>query len=164
MVEVRIETLGAERFVRGFNRFEAEMRDLREPFGVIAEDFAETAERNFGAVGTPEKWAPLSPEYAKWKAKVRPGRQILVFDGKMYESLRGVRTGFGPDTVRDIQAQRAEFGTTVPYAIFHQTGTRKMPRRKPVQLTDQDKRRWARVIHEWAVKGLEWVESTRARM
>ena len=164
MVVVSIQTLGAERFVRGFNRFEAEMRNLSEPFGVIAEDFAEITERNFGAQGTPEKWRPLSPKYAKWKSRVRPGRQILVFDGTMYASLRGVRNGTGPGTIRQIYPKRAEFGTMVPYAIYHQTGTRKMPARKPVQLTEEDKKRWGRIIHEWAVKGLEWVESTRSRM
>ena len=164
MVVVSIETLGTERFVRGFNRFEEEMKDLREPFGVIADDFTETVERNFGAQGTPEKWSPLSPKYRAWKARVRPGAPILIFDGRMYESLRGVSRGPTADTVRQIYPQRAEFGTIVPYAIFHQTGTRNMPRRKPVQLTDQDKKRWARIIHEWAVKGLEWIESTRGRM
>ncbi|MCC6131042.1 MAG: phage virion morphogenesis protein [Acidobacteria bacterium] len=164
MVVISIRTLGGERFVRGFNRFAEEMKDLREPFGVIAQDYAEIAERNFTAEGSPVKWAPLSPRYARRKARLRPGRPILQFDGTLYASLRGVADGSGPGTVRQIYPRRAELGTIVPHAIYHQKGTRFMPAREPEQLTERDKERWARILHEWVIKGLEWVENTRGRM
>jgi len=166
MVIVSITTLGGERFVRGFNRFAEEMKDLTEPFGAIAEDYAEIAGRNFASEGSPEKWAPLSPRYAARKAKLRPGRPILQFDGTLYASLRGVADGSGPDTVRLIYPKRAEIGTMVSYAIHHQFGAPRagLPRRSPEQLTERDKERWGRIIHEWVIKGLDWIKQTRGRM
>lgn len=166
MVEVSIKTIGTENFVRGFNRFEAQMKDMREVFEILAVDFGDIVTKNFAMKGTPEKWRPLSPGYAKWKAKKRPGAPMLVFNGDLYESLRGVRDPGGrANTIRQIYPKRAEFGTIDPKAAHHHFGAPRahLPRRKVVQLTEMDKKRWARIIHEWAVKGLAWIEGQRGK-
>jgi phage gpG-like protein len=38
------------------------------------------------------------------------------------------------------------FGTRVPYAAFHQTGTRRMPARKPVELSERNRRKVVKII------------------
>ena len=147
MVTVTIETLGAERFVRAFNRIASDMTDFREPFADIYDNFCGIEERSFKAQGLPDRWVPLSPRYAAWKRKHYPGKKILERTG----ALKAAMTGSGPGAVRVIGHRSAEFGTDIPYARYHQSGTRYMPRRKVVQLTDAMKVGWGRIIHQWAV-------------
>lgn len=148
---ITIETLGDERFVRGFNRIPDDVKDLSVPFAEIYRDFTLVNHRNFLAQGYPLHWVPLSPQYAAWKQKHFPGLPILVRSGEMRDSLASTGAGMGPGAIREIHARDAWFGTSVRYARFHQTGTRRMPRRKPVQLADEDKVRWGRIIHRWFV-------------
>ena len=153
MVELHIETLGDERFVRGFSRFLDDVKDMSPAFELIYADFQDVEAEIFKAHGTPEKWKQLSPDYAAWKAKVRPGRPILVFDGHLKESL----TGKNAHSVKKIGKLEAEFGTDLPYAHYHQYGGGRLPKRKPVQLTDPIRERWAKIVHKWAYEELKKV-------
>ena len=75
-----------------------------------------------------EQWAPLSPTYAAWKAKHYPGRGILQREGRLYNSL-SAQSG---DTIFRVTPTSAEFGTKVPYAVYHQAedrGAAPFPRR-----------------------------------
>jgi phage gpG-like protein len=145
---LRVDSLGYERFVRAFNRIPDNVKDFREPLTEIYQDFLGIERRNFSARGRPEAWRPLSPKYAAWKARHFPGKPLLELTGNLKASL----LGSGAAAVRDIRETRATFGTAVRHAIFHQLGTRRMPRRKPVQIADEDKVRWGRIVHVWAVK------------
>ena len=145
MVILSIETIGTERFIRGFNRFNAQMVDLREPLNEIANDFYKVEERNFRAGGRPERFQQLSPKYAARKAKIAPGAPIMVLHG----NLKGALTGRPKEVskampIRDIQKQSGEFGARGPYVNRHQQGTFGMPQRKIVQLTENTKRRWGK--------------------
>ena len=75
-----------------------------------------------------EKWAPLNPTYAAWKAKHYPGRGILQREGRLFDSLQGS----GGDSIIRVTPTGAEFGTKVPYAVYHQAedrGKAPFPRR-----------------------------------
>jgi phage gpG-like protein len=76
-------------------------------------------------------FAPLSPRYARYKAKHYPNAPILVRTGRLFRSL----TTNTDDTIADIQPDHLTFGTRVPYALYHQLGTRKMPARPPIKLS-----------------------------
>jgi len=54
-----------------------------------------------------------------------------------------------PFQIRDITATQAVLGTSVPYGVFHQLGTKRMPARPPIQLSESDKNRWGKLVHEW---------------
>jgi phage virion morphogenesis protein len=60
--------------------------------------------------GTP--WVPLSPKYAKWKAKKRPGVKMLKFDAHMLGDM--FHPEVGPDYV--------DIGTNALYGAIHQFG------------------------------------------
>lgn len=67
-------------------------------------------------------WAP----YGSWSAEAgQPAR--LVRSGRLLESLTSLR-----GAPNDIGPKQATFGTNVPYAQFHQDGTRQMPMREVV--------------------------------
>ena len=98
-----------------------------EPIFIKAKKKLEAANvANFTAQGLPVGgWAPLDPTYAAWKMARFPGRPMLIGDGSLFRSVANLSRGvssFGPT--------RAEFGTNVEYAKFHQYGTSKMPKRK----------------------------------
>jgi len=81
---------------------------------------------NFAANGLPAGgWAPLDPQYAAFKAAKFPGRPTLVGNGRLFRSVATMSSGLS-----SISPTKAEFGTNVEYAKFHQYGTRKMPKRK----------------------------------
>lgn len=58
------------------------------------------------------KWRALSPGYAKWKAKKRPGRPILKFDFHM----------LGDQLSYQVDASGLMVGTAAPYGAIHQFG------------------------------------------
>lgn len=145
------EVEGEEQLKRAFSRFGEYAQDLRDEFKEIARDFHETVEQKqfategaYGAGG----WAPLSPGYAAWKGKNYPGMPILQLTGRLMESL----TGKTSDTIEEIGRQDFRLGTKAPYAIYHQKGTGRMPARPIIKLTEDDKRRWTKIIHIGLVK------------
>jgi len=151
LVVISIDTVGTERFVRGFNRGIDRVTDLRPVFEEIRDDFYKVEERNFKRGGYPQKHTALSPAYAAWKAKRAPGKPIMTLTGRLADSMTG--GGSRRDTIDKRRKKYAEFGSKVPYAHRHQMGTLGMPQRRFVQLTEAVKRRWSKLIHEFIIKG-----------
>jgi phage gpG-like protein len=77
------------------------------------------------------QYAPLDPKYKKRKAKIKPRASILVFDGRLRDSLIQKTM----DSILTITDTSLIIGTKVPYAIFLDQGTKFMPARKPFFLT-----------------------------
>jgi phage gpG-like protein len=75
--------------------------------------------------GTPLRFAPLSTQYARRKARIAPGMPILVLFGQM-------ATGFS----YDVDGTSVTVDNTQDYANYHMTGTRTMPARPYIQLED----------------------------
>ena len=79
------------------------------------------AQQGHGAHGN---WPALTALYAARKAKTYPSKLILEASGKMKESLIP-EANKGEMTPRTLR-----YGSNVPYAIYHQTGTKKMVARR----------------------------------
>ncbi len=75
-------------------------------------------------------WAPLSPVTIARKEH----SAILVDTGRMFESL--TTPNGTEDTVWITGPTWLTFGTEVPYAHFHQTGTKRMPARPHVGVNE----------------------------
>lgn len=75
-----------------------------------------------GSIGRAGPWKP----YGSWSA--RAGQPVTMRrTGKLIESLTNLR-----GAPNDIGRSSATFGTNVEYAMFHQYGTSKMPKRPVV--------------------------------
>ena len=150
MFQLTFEVDGDVQLSRAFSRFAEDVKDAREPFEEVAEDFRNIMSKQFGTEGTYGSggWAPLSPNYAEWKARNYPGARILERTGLLRDSLEGAN----PYTIREIRPLEMTVGTKVPYGIFHQRGTKKMPQRKIINLTEADKTRWTKIFHKWLVE------------
>jgi len=126
-VDVHIDGLPALQL--SLSRMERAANDLRWLWPYYKTAFHAVESRMFAAEGGESKWAPLSEAYAAWKAKNYPG-PILTLTGVLRDSL----TTDGDYSVFEPHAQWMAIGTSVPYANYHQYGTRKMPARPPLQI------------------------------
>lgn len=75
-----------------------------------------------------EAWKPLSPSYAAWKEKHYPGMGILRRQDRLFKSL----TEPGREHILRVYPDSVEYGTRVPYSVYHQAkdrGKATFPRR-----------------------------------
>lgn len=156
MVTISIDTIGAEKFERGFNRYVTEIQDFSEVYEELYMDFTSLEMQQFDTEGSRAgaKWQALSPNYARWKRRHHPGRPLLVLSGQMKEALTQAGARGAEKTIRGRE-KYARFGIKPDYDVsriagYHQFGTRRMPKRQVVDLTEQDKNRWAKSIQSWA--------------
>jgi len=122
----------ATRLIQTLDGVKLGLKDLTPVWGKVHEVFIAFVKRVFetegGYVG--DAWKPLSPAYAKWKARHTPNKGILQLRGQLFASLTEPQHS---DHVFRSGPSWAEYGTRVLYAKFHQTGTRQMPRRPPIK-------------------------------
>lgn len=146
MLQFRFEVDGEIQLRRYLDILAENISDFTVIFEKIADDFRDTMSGVFSAEGAFEgrsRWAPLSPDYAIQKARKFPGRPILHATGKLRKSLTTESDGH----ICQITPTTLKIGTSDEKAIFHQRGTRKMPQREIVRLTQSQKSRWTRIIH-----------------
>jgi len=149
LVKIRFEVANEVQLSRAFETGIESFLDLSQPFNTMADEFFQSMAGVFSAEGAFEdrpRWQDLSPAYAIWKARHYPGRKILERTGRLRSSL--VNKG-GIDNVFEVTPDSLTVGTTVPYAMYHQTGTLRMPRRKIIELTDAQKLRWVHLMHQY---------------
>ncbi len=150
MVKISIETIGEERFIRGFNRIPIEIADMSPIFQDISLDFYRREKRIFARQGDPAPFDELTNEaYKKWKARTHPGKKIMQLTGRLRLSLVDPDRASAGDVVKRITKQSAEFGTVVPYANGNQMGRGGLLKRMIVQWPHADKLRGGRRIHRW---------------
>lgn len=137
-------------FDRVFTRFTRGLSDLSPAFREIATAFYEGERRQFETSGSyaGHQWAPLSSAYAVWKAAHYPNKGILYRTDQLFHAaigdqsagahldIRPMQMVIGIDAQSDVAAR----------ARFHQTGTRKMPARPWLVVTEDMKRSWTRAI------------------
>ncbi len=131
--------------------FKGRLRDLRPLLlGPILDDLRATEALLFAQAGGfagIAPWAPLSPRTLARKR----GRstRILVASGKLERSL--TVPGASGSHVRMIGPATLAFGTRVPYAEYHQLGTRSMPARPvlPRAWPPEDLDRWGRLTADY---------------
>jgi phage gpG-like protein len=139
---ITVEVKGASELQRAFNELAARARDLRPWWPAVARRFWEAERALFDDQGG-GKWAPLSPQYQARKLRQYPSTGILERTGDLRRSLTGPSA---PGTVYDPQPESLLLGTTVRSAQFHHTGTRKMPARPPIIISESDETAMLKVL------------------
>lgn len=141
-MKVEVETRGVARTVADITGLGVRSRDL----GPIKREFAtivnQSTERRFASRGP--GWPPLADETLRQKA----GSQLLVDTGKL---KRAVTNQAVSQSSQDelVAVPKPE----VPYARFHQYGTRNMPKRKIVELRPSEQRQVAKLVEQYIAKG-----------
>ena len=105
--------------------------DYSDPLGESQQDIAEFEAGMFagGFDSNLVDWPSLKPSTIKRKGQDR----ILVETGALMASLVSVG---GPGNINEVESRGMLFGTEVEYALFHQTGTQRMPARPPVGMAE----------------------------
>lgn len=94
-------------------------------------------------------WAPLAPSTKAEKFRKGLPLHPLIRTGKLVNSL-----AHRPLKIEHMTGSEVTAGTDVPYAHFHQTGTRYMPRRvlfSPAQIRKEQAATTA--VANWIIKG-----------
>lgn len=150
---LEFEFFGEVQVNRTLERVALAAEDARPAWEAIANRFVAVERRHFraegGDKGSTGKWAPLSPRYAAWKARHYPGKPILERSGELLRSLT-VR----PLDVEVILPDRMVIGSAVAHGRYHQAGGPNLPRRRPVDLPDAERREWVKVLQRFLITGV----------
>jgi phage gpG-like protein len=113
-------TVSSQNFDRALDNFQAVLADNSEALAAVADDLRQMIAEQFAtegaAGGTP--WAPLAPSTVRRTRGARGG--ILYATGALLGSLTDPGA---PGHVEQLDEQSLLFGSELPYAIYHQTGT-----------------------------------------
>lgn len=137
---------------RAFNRLDHFISDLRSVWPEVAKTFYEIEAEQFGSEGSKGasgKWSALSPAYAKFKAIQFPGQPILRATNSLFESLTGPEAA---DSIFRAEPTELVIGSKAPYALTHQRGSKRLPARPPISLSENDKRKLQKSIQSQLVK------------
>lgn len=95
-------------------------------------------------------WRELTEPYATRKFKKIGAAPLLVRTGTLYKSL----TEPGADqNVEMFSWRKMVYGTAVPYAGFHQTGTSRMAQRMYANVSAEQMKRWKLLIAAYIREG-----------
>lgn len=86
--------------------------------------------------GRAQKWQELSEQYAARKAAKFPGKTILRRTDRLYDSLTKIGT---TEHIFVSKPLEMLFGTGVWYSRIHQLGGGRVPRRRILSLTQDDR-------------------------
>lgn len=138
---IQLQFSGEKRLTRRLHAMETAVQDARPVWDVLRDRFVANMARTFAAEGgVSGRWKPLSPAYGRWKAQAYPGTKILVRSGDLMRS-------FTTDLAIDIrEPHMMVVGSDVGYGLFHQRGTKKMPQRKMVDLSEYERQKWVTLI------------------
>lgn len=133
MVRVRLQAAPALSLLDGIAQKLTRVEELLAPAAPLV---AAALERNFEEEGRPVRWTPLSPRYAAAKARrFGAGLRILQRTGALRRSI----------TTR-LEASALVASAHAPYAALHQSGTRRLPARPFLVLTESDKKGLAQAV------------------
>lgn len=147
-LDLQIEVLGEDVVSRRLLRFSEHVEDARPAFRKIAAMLEAAALKRFeseGAFGG-EPWAPLAESTLRGKDG---SKGILVDSGRLRASLTQETA---PDAIRVLLPQSMQWGSSVEYGKFHQSGTGRMPRRRVVKLPEAVKRAIVRELQRTLVE------------
>jgi phage gpG-like protein len=148
-MRLTLEVFGDVQLDRKLLRFEDHVGDLEPAFEALADDFLSIETRQFSSEGgfASGGWAPLADSTVQRRGSAHP---ILDDHGDLRASLTDAAA---KGAIRDITSDSLFVGTDIDYAQYHQTGTARMPRRRPVEFRDADRRRWVKGIQRYLTTG-----------
>lgn len=148
-VKLKITVDGAEKLQLALSRTAEAITDFSPVWNEVRTAFFEIEQDQFqsgGAKGASGTWAALSPKTEAIKIQKYGTFALLagplIATTRLYKSL----TRSTEDTIFETTKTTMAIGTSVPYAKFHQRGTRRMPARPPIDLSDKQKDDLSKVI------------------
>lgn len=132
MIEIGIEIVNLPQVDAKLAALDREIGTLKPLWERFGEEFYSQETALFDA----QPWAPLSPAYARKKQEIYGDKPILKATDALFRSLTQQGATGNIHRVNDLDA---EFGSNDPKAMFHFTGTSRMPARDPLAEPDVDR-------------------------
>lgn len=147
-IDVRPFRMNADLIKASTFRLAAQFGDMRVPLKTSVDKvIIPSMDKNFMVQGRPT-WPPLDTEtfVTKFRTPSEYNAALsLIRTGKMYETITA---GFYWRIGRD-KADMELLDKAVPYAKYHQSGTKKMPQRQFALLQQQDIERIVVIFDSW---------------
>lgn len=130
--------------------------------GIIEEFelYEEATFNNSGAYDSKKKWAELTQKYREYKYLQVGNEPILVFRGNLRDSLTDSKDS---NAIRLPEKRQLTLGTSLEVGkkkkwnlgMLHQMGTNKMPARKPIDVGNKQRAKWAGIIKNFLESRIE---------
>lgn len=148
-MRVTFDVLGEEQFSRELLRMGKHGGDMRPAFNSIKRDWIDWNQQQFDTEGGRASggWAQLAPSTIASRGSAHP---ILQLSGALLDEL----TDPGNIMVTDSFMHLSIADDVEEYARYHQSGTERMPQRRPIEFTDMDRREMVRKIKSWVISGV----------
>lgn len=133
MIGIQVEVVGGQALQAAYVKLEDEISDLGPIFEAVGPEVLDDIQRRIDNHPGP----PLSASTVRRKGHTR----ILRDTDGLYGS-------FEKDADRNvfrIKPLEAEFGTSDEKAVYHQTGTSRMPKRTIIEVTGEQEAKYARI-------------------
>jgi len=126
--DVKVKVTGAQEVQVLLNSVKQRMATLSTPLKASRLLMLRSIDNNFKSSGRPITWKPLALSTLRWKMKHGYSSKPLIRKGLLIKSIVGKIQG----------DNKLIMGTVVPYAKYHQFGTRSIPKRPFLLFQDQD--------------------------
>lgn len=141
-------TDNSEAVDKALANFQSSLADEAPALQAIADDFRAMIAAQFSSEGRAEgtPWPPRkrsrvgATQASPWAGQAPP---LLVRTGALRDSLIGPSS---PGHVEELEEQSLTLGSRLPYALFHQLGTRRMPARPLIVLSGERAERWVEMV------------------
>lgn len=144
-MNVTISVFGEQQIARRLENVADRLRDMRPLWRALRYEFYRHEEFQFRGEGRAASggWDQLAESTVKRRGSAHP---ILTHTGLLRASLThpnalGSRWHEGKS---EMYVESA-----VPYGRFHQFGTVNMPQRRPVEFTEDHRRRWVKAVQQY---------------
>lgn len=152
-VVLEFDAFGQKQLVRELTRFGELAGDATPAFEEIIDlmraDIGEQFDTEGGSMSG--GWAPLKPVTLERKVAAGLQTEIMRATDRLMQSFTDDR---GSDQVHEVTPMGFDFGSEVPYGKYHmgpaKDGSR--PARKPIDFTEEQRRKYVKVLQEWLVK------------
>lgn len=146
MVSLQIQITGDKELLKKYGKAKNKLKDFSDEMDEIGKYFLKFFNRDvFETEGDifGEQWARLNSKYELWKRIKYGGRKVLERSGDL-------RKGFKMKSGRDF----ARIFNPVDYAIYHQEGTSRLPKRPLVKIDNDRKKVIEDIIRRGVAKKL----------
>ena len=136
--------LNPESVEKALAGFQESLADQAPALARVADDFREMIGQQFTSEGRAEgtPWPELSPATLRRQHASTP---ILYKTGAL---LRSLREHGAAGHVEELEGYSLTLGSRLPYALYHQTGTRRLPARPIIVLSGARSERWTEIVRQ----------------
>ena len=149
---IDFDVYGEKQVSRELLRFSGRATNAAPAFAMIADDMREIIDKQFETEGKRSSggWAPLALSTIDSKARAGLDPRILHATLDLRRSLTEKDDSAHFEHITPVSLTLA---SQVEYGKYHQTGTLKMPRRRPVEFTEVDRQHFVKTLQRWIVEG-----------